>query len=561
MTRRPPPRASVPPWTVGDAAISALLGGVVATVVVAYVADRLGRGPAVGASVTTGAAVTLLLARRHWPLVRWSRADVVTTAGLALVLLALTVWLAAPSGLPPGSGPDLTHHLLLIDTIERYGTTAPPIDTGAYLGEMADYTPGLHWLTVIAARLAGTSGMQALYPVIAGSVVTTLLLFHLVVRQLLDASPAARALSVAAVAGAVAMPTYALGAFIVDSFLAQVAATAFAMAMWWALVWWQHRPDSGHAALVGLYGVGAALTWPVWLGPPLAAFVLLLLTRRDLGWPTRVQALALAAVPPLATVLLHATGRGHLGSLAATSGAVADLSPTAFGWALLVVAAAGIAVASRAHDSRPLAAFAVAVVAQIAALYLLASLRDASTPYMALKTVYLGVYPALAAVALVLAVLLAMLERRAGRSLAPRALAWALTLAVAAVACARLATIPRGEPMVSLPLAAAGAWARDHLPSDCVDYLVANEFTAYWLHLVALGNPRASARSGDDATYLPDAVGGRWLERRGLRYAIVRLDRLPVEVRDDVDVLYVNGDAAVVASRYVTGCPGDRGGR
>ncbi len=61
---------------------------------------------------------------------------------------------------------------------------------------------------------------------------------------------------------------------------------------------------------------------------------------------------------------------------------------------------------------------------------------------------------------------------------------------------------------MSNDLWAAGRWARA-CPPDCVDYLVGNEYTAYWLHLAVLGNSRASRSRSD--TFLTEPSFGRWL--------------------------------------------------
>ena len=70
------------------------------------------------------------------------------------------------------------------------------------------------------------------------------------------------------------------------------------------------------------------------------------------------------------------------------------------------------------------------------------------------------------------------------------------------------------RPVVSNELFAAGLWARTHVPVGCVDYLVGNEYTAYWLHLAVLGNPRISSRTGDDDTFLTQPSMARWLAPR-----------------------------------------------
>ena len=115
----------------------------------------------------------------------------------------------------------------------------------------------------------------------------------------------------------------------------------------------------------------------------------------------------------------------------------------------------------------------------------------------------------------------------------------------------RLSRSPRSPQSLSL----AGAWARDHVPVSCVDYLVGEPPTAYWLHLAALGNPRMSARTGDDSTFDKTAAIIRWLTPGGLPYAIAELPALPSDVRADFDIVADFGTAAVVKRRGPSSCP------
>ena len=102
---------------------------------------------------------------------------------------------------------------------------------------------------------------------------------------------------------------------------------------------------------------------------------------------------------------------------------------------------------------------------------------------------------------------------------------------------------------------AAGQWARAHVPIGCVDYLVGNEYTAYWLHLAVLGNPRISARTGNDDTFLTQPSMGRWLVPGPPRYAIANLAILPAEIRGEVNVLRQFGQATVIERRSPSTCP------
>ena len=110
-------------------------------------------------------------------------------------------------------------------------------------------------------------------------------------------------------------------------------------------------------------------------------------------------------------------------------------------------------------------------------------------------------------------------------------------------------------PVVTQPVWLAGDWARTHVPPACVDYLVADGYTGYWLHLAVLGNPRAAGRALDDDTFDPKKAIVRWILPGGLPYAIAGdFDALPRDIRTNVDVLARFGPAAVVQRRGASTC-------
>jgi hypothetical protein len=111
------------------------------------------------------------------------------------------------------------------------------------------------------------------------------------------------------------------------------------------------------------------------------------------------------------------------------------------------------------------------------------------------------------------------------------------------------------RPTVTLPLSRAGEWARVHVPRDCVEYLVDDDSTAYWLHLAMLGNPRSSARTINDETYSLSRALLRWVTPGGLSYAIADLNVVPRDIRNDFDVLAQFDQAAVVRRRDRSACP------
>ena len=137
---------------------------------------------------------------------------------------------------------------------------------------------------------------------------------------------------------------------------------------------------------------------------------------------------------------------------------------------------------------------------------------------------------------------------------AREAVAW--TLLLAGVYGYRKPLTASHQPrVVSTDLYEAGRWARGQLESACVDYLVSNADTAYWLHLAVLGNPRSSLRSANPDTFDRARSIARWIEPGGLPYAVADVRILPKEVLSSVDVLETFGDAVVVKRRGPSFCP------
>jgi len=135
-----------------------------------------------------------------------------------------------------------------------------------------------------------------------------------------------------------------------------------------------------------------------------------------------------------------------------------------------------------------------------------------------------------------------------------RAMAWVLVAIVTVVVVRGLAAAPRDAPVVSEPLYEAGVWARTHVPPACVEYLVADPDTAYWLHLAVLGNPRVTARTVAVEAYDLRSAVVRWIEPGGLPYAIADLSAIPADVRREAEVLERFGSAAVLKRRGPGSC-------
>lgn len=488
-----------------------------------------------------------------------SRADGVMLAGVVVSAAAWLLWLAGPTLLPLSTGPDLTHHLMLIRYIEEHWRLVHDPAMERFLGEMAQYTPGSHILAALAGAWSGTDGLRALHPMQAVTVALKCgFLFLIGCRVLPPRAP--RALALTGVVLLLAAPRYALGSLTEYGFVAQVVAELCVIAMWWAAVAWDARPDARLGLVFGLTGAAAFLTWPVYTGPPALAFFLVIALRDELPVAARLRHLLAAYVPLAAFALLYLVGRLGWLQLAGTGGAAPWPSLAAYSLPLVVLAAAGFVLTVLRRRGRSTALFVVSVLAQTAAFYVLATRAGAPQPYMALKMGYLLLWPMAACAVMALGELWLLVGRPLGDSYARTAgLAGAtVVLAVLVLVARPLAKAPARlhplPPAVSLPLYDAGRWARTHVPAGCIEYLVGDDETAYWLHLAVLGNPRMSDRTGNNATYEPNDAVMRWLTPNGLPYAIADLPALPKDVREELDVIQRFGTAAVVRRRGPSAC-------
>ena len=104
-------------------------------------------------------------------------------------------------------------------------------------------------------------------------------------------------------------------------------------------------------------------------------------------------------------------------------------------------------------------------------------------PHLAIKMAYLVIYPLAVCAAITISMLWSW---TAGRIVGGRIETAAASATVAAL-CLLIARaafpVTQQKPTVSEPLYLAGRWARDHVPDPaCVDYIVTDNHTAYWLH-------------------------------------------------------------------------------
>jgi hypothetical protein len=295
-------------------------------------------------------------------------------------------------------------------------------------------------------------------------------------------------------------------------------------------------------------GAAVFLVWPIWIGPLMLAVVAALWFLPDTTWAARARAGALAFTPVAVVAALHLSQHAAWLRMAGTSGAVPAFVPGALGWALTALALLGAVVASTRPSARMTLLFAGGIALQAVALWLLARARGAETPYMAMKMIYLAVFPAAVLAALGLG---ALLSRGPTRAAAP---AWAAAVLIVAAGLRTAAAQPVPRPLVDTDLDAAGRWARVNLPVACVDYIVDDAEQAYWLHLAVMGQPRSSRRTADLDEYTANRAVGRWLEGAALPYAIARRALLPGEVLRDAEEVAAFG-TAVVIKRPGVACP------
>lgn len=488
-------------------------------------------------------------------------------------LFAWLLWLARPSLLPVGSGPDLTHHLALIDYIERHRQLPHDPLLAAALGEMVNYTPGTHLLGALAGAWARSDGLHAIHPVVAMTVALKAGLIFLIAFRLMPPALPRIPLALSAVLLLFRPRDYFIGSFAAASYLAQVVSELFAVAMWLAIVHWTEQPSPRFALLIAVCGVATFLTWPVALGPVLVLAVVTIVCGSDLSLLERARYLLLVMLPILFVAALHTRGRTGALAIVGVAGYVAYPRIDLFGSLFLAAAVIGI-IASLLDRSRRTVAMLLATIAlQSAALLIVARRAGAARPYMALKMFYLAIYPMAVAGSVALARGISVLQTTIGRAhrmesirknLFPARLsrlsyasivAWATVIGLAVSAARLVIRMPRLRPAVSQPLFLAGDWARTNLKPGCVDYVVDDVFSAYWLHIAVLRNARAAPRSVDDDTYQPEKQRIRWVEPDGLPYAITGdFDRLPKDVRVNVDLVARFGPAAIIKRRGRATC-------
>ena len=514
------------------------------TALAGYAIDGLGFGvqpwAALGIALALTGVAAFLRPRPTGP----QSADLIAWFGIVIFLIAMFLRMSWPSLVPPGRGPDLTHHLLLVDYIQQHGHLVHDRSLDGAMGEMAHYTPAAHLLAVIAGAVFGVDGLRAFFPLAVGCAALTGGFVFLIARRIGLALP----YSIASVAALFLPAQYFFGAFTHDAFLAQTVSSLFAVAMWWAIAQWHDEPATSAAIVMSMFLAATFLSWPIWLGPPLLVF-LALLVKAEIPLRGRIQHLAIVIVPLLAVFLAHSWDRWGWVVIVRTSGAVLHPSLDSFGWLLPLLAAVGIVAAAGDRRARVTIGLLLLIVLQSIALFAIANAQGADTPYMAFKMVYLAIYP--------LAILAAYaLKRAAGSGEWGTAKGWVIAAALMIIAVRPALIAPREIPVVDLDLRAAGQWLRSTGGAACSDYLVADAETAYWLHLAVLGNPRAGERMRELDRYEPRAAVAPWITAEGRSYALADLRLLPDEIRSRVQIVREFGKAAVIARPGATmmGC-------
>lgn len=504
------------------------------TAIAGYAIDGLGFGvrpwAAIALALTLTGAVAIRRPRSNGP----QATDLIAWLGIVIFLIAMFVRMSWPSLVPPGRGPDLTHHLLLVDYIQQTGHLVHDRSLDGAMGEMAHYTPAAHLLAVIAGAVFGVDGLRAFFPLVAVCAALTGGFVFLIARRTRLAVPH----SITAVIVLFLPAQYFFGGFTHDGFLAQTVSTLFAVAMWWAIVEWDDRPTTIGAVVIGVFLVATFLSWPIWLGPPLLVLVALLL-RAELPARDRVRHFAIVIAPLLVAFFVHSWDRWGWMVIVRTSGAVVRPSFESVGWVLPFVALVGVAVAAADRRARVTIVLLTVIALQALTLFVIAKAQGADTPYMAFKMLYLAIYPA----AVLAAYALSWLSRRAP---AQDAIGWLLASLLVVVAVRPALTAPRSIPVVDLDLNATGQWLRSSGGAACSDYLVTDAETAYWLHLAVLGNPRSTERMRELDRYEPRAAMAPWITAEGRSYAIADLRLLPAEVRNRVQIVKQFGNAAVI---------------
>jgi hypothetical protein len=532
-----------------EAVAAGILAAAAAVMIAGCVLDalRLPLAPwLLGLTGAVGGATIFRAVLRSSPVLEppHSLLELVTFLSITASVCGYVLWLASPSLLPVADGPDIVHHLSLVHTIQRTSRLphGPAMET--YLGEMVHYTPGSHVLAAAIATWLKVDALRVIYPVMAASVaVKSALLFLVTVRIL----PASRSVIHALAAPVLLMVPagYFFGSILKYGFYAQVVAEMFAAGMLLAVVWWARNGARIWLIVFAACASAAFLAWPVWVPCAMLALFVSVLIRRP-AIADGLRDLAIAFAPIVVVSVLHVSTHQGGASILGSAGTVTIPSSQVFGATFVGLACAGALMALRTVAARTVLVFACAVALQAVALAVLNQLAGSSSLYLPYKMIYLLVLPAAVLAAYALAQLSGLLSHR-GRLLGVASAIVPLSVALPLM----WGRIPhqRFESPITESTYAAGLWAREHLPVGCIDYFSHHWLTGYWLHLDVLGNPRVSPRMRVETFEFRETVG-KWIEGRGLPYAIVEdMSSIPREVRPMMETLQPFGSTAVVRQR------------
>jgi hypothetical protein len=546
----------VVPIVEAEALAAAAVAFLASAIISAYLADLCGLTivPLAILAVSLAASIAVFL-----PLHRRALADnqsLATFFSIVAAVFAWLLWRARPEFLPTGSGPDLVHHLALIEYIQQHWQLVHDVALSEYLGEMVDYTPGFHLLAALTgAWVPRLDALHVTYPFVAFTVALKLGIVFLIARRLLPLALPRAPFAVIAVLVALLPRVYSIGSFTEQSYLAQVVSELFAVAAWWTLTLWDERPSPVSMTLFALFSVAGFLVWPVWNGPLLIVLAVVAFGHRDVPFGERARQIGAAVAAIAAAAAIH--GARHVGGfrIAGTGGFAIAPTLKVIGWPFFAASAIALAAAALRRSTRIVATLAGAIALQAIALVFAARSSGAAAPYLAIKMFYLAIYPMAIAIALLAAHLWHAIVARLPRLQRP-AIPWGIAAIVGVAAARPLVAAPRPKPVVTEPVLEAAQWARQHASTDCIDYLTQDGYTAYWLHLAVFGNARASGRATDDETFEPKKALVRWILPDGLPYAVTDdFEALPRDIRDNVDVVARFGRAAVVKRRGAARCP------
>ncbi|MGC4084892.1 MAG: hypothetical protein QM736_22955 [Vicinamibacterales bacterium] len=184
----------------------------VTVVVASYLLDLAGLPflpwPMLGLAVTSG----VLTFRRFRRACIQVPGELPLFLGLVAMSLGWLLYLAWPTLMPLSTGPDLTHHLLLIHYIEQHWRLVHDPAVERFLGEMAQDTPGSHILVALAGAWSGTDGLRAFHALQAITVALKCGFLLLIGFRLLPRT-VPRPCALIGVLMLLAAPRYALGAF------------------------------------------------------------------------------------------------------------------------------------------------------------------------------------------------------------------------------------------------------------------------------------------------------------------------------------------------------------